>query len=82
MEKFMAYQNTTQFETIQKNTFGELFMSENKEENNITPKNTAILIFNYMKSLGFKDKEIVAVSSEILDSLTTDIRNRLLESSH
>jgi hypothetical protein len=46
------------------------------------PNAAASIFFAELKRMGYQDKEIVAVSSELLNQLTEDIRARLLASSH
>lgn len=58
------------------NTIHSLQQSNNQASSAHTTKILAENIFKDLKSYGLRDKDIVAVSSEILNRLTNDIRAR------
>lgn len=51
-------------------------MESTTQDNGDMPKLIAENIFRDLKSYGLQDKDIVAVSSELLSRLSTDIRVR------
>ncbi|WP_186646600.1 hypothetical protein [Fluviispira vulneris] len=59
------------------NTIKNMNQSSNLGTSANMTKLIAESIFKDLKSHGFADKDIVAVSSEILNKLTDDLRNRL-----
>lgn len=61
------------------NTIQSLKQSSTQASSANTNKVLAETIFKDLRSYGLRDKDIVAISSELLNRLTLEIRSRALE---